>query len=204
MMPALLQFSNSILCWSCFSSATVLDFQSSSQGLIHKSILANIRFFMLTIQLYLYLYFFVVFFLFWDLAIVIILPSVANKLQCIVELLVCTMGGRFIFQVTDLLLFPTFTQGSVLFVYFFVCSHDNSRSPAFCVQKRCFAVVILNCITVCAIQSHRRVLSVVYAFSKDASQPPYLATVPSWTKWSFHGLWEECFTPTLVSFLPNA
>lgn len=120
MMSALLQLSNSILCWSCFSSATLLDFQSPSQGQIHKGILANVHLFMLTIQLYLHLYLFGGFLPVWDLAIVITLPSVANKLQCIVELFLSTLGGRMVFQVTDLLLFPTlFLWGSFLFMYFF-------------------------------------------------------------------------------------
>ena len=107
MMPALLRLSNSILCLLCFSPVTALNFQDSSQGQIHKGILANVHLCMLTNQLCLHLYLFGVVFPFFEtLALVIILPSVANKLQCTVELLLSTLEGRLGFQVIDFLLFP--------------------------------------------------------------------------------------------------
>jgi len=106
-MPALLLWlSNSILCLSCFSPATILNFQGSSQGQIHRGILANVRLCMLTNQLYLHLYLFGGFFPFLEiLALVIFLSSVANKPQCTVELLLSTLEGRFGFRVIDFLLF---------------------------------------------------------------------------------------------------
>lgn len=102
MIPALVQLSESILCLSCFSPETTLNFQGSNQDQIHKGLLANFHLCMLTNQLYLHL---MGFFHLLRPALVLVLPSIAIKLLCTIKLLLITLEDRLGFQVIDFLLF---------------------------------------------------------------------------------------------------